>query len=125
MAEVLHDRLANTAAFYSLAMAGWAGLFAVRGRGVDGGYLGAAVIGEGLLVTQALLGVFLVLGGQAGALERPGLHVLYGVMAALVWPGLFTVTRRRPGRREAVLFAAGALFLWGLVLRAAATGAVR
>jgi hypothetical protein len=125
MIELFHGRLATTAAFYTLIMGGWAGVTALRGRGLDGSYLGAAVIGELLLVLQALLGVFLALGGRTAALERPSMHILYGVMAVLIWPFLFTFTRGQSGRREAVLFAAGSLFLWGLVLRAAATGALR
>jgi hypothetical protein len=125
MVAVLHDRLANTAVFYTLAMAGWALLLAARGRGVDGNYLGAIVIGELLLVLQALLGVYLFLTGHGAALDRPWLHVLYGALVALVWPFLFTYTRGAPGRRESILFFAGSLFLWGLVLRAVETGALR
>jgi hypothetical protein len=125
MVAVLHERLANTSVFYTLVMAGWALLLVVRGRGLDGSYLGAIVIGELLLVLQALLGAFLMLGGRGADLDRPWLHVLYGAMVALIWPFLFTYTRGTPGRRESILFFAGSLFLWGLVLRAVETGAVK
>jgi hypothetical protein len=123
MMPTLHDRLASTATFYTLVMAGWAGLLVLRGRGLDGGYLGAIVIGELLLVLEALFGLFLLLGG-AGP-ERPWLHGLYGLLACLIWPFLFTYSRRQAGRREAVLFFAGSLFLWGLVVRASETGVGR
>jgi hypothetical protein len=122
---MLHDRLATTATFYTLVMAGWACLQVARGRGLDGNYFGAIVIGELLLVLQGLLGVFLLLGGQASGLERPWLHGLYGLLVLLIWPFLFTYTRNQPGRRESILFAAGSLFLWGLVVRASETGALR
>ncbi len=121
MIELLHGRLAVTAAFYALIVALWALGLALRGRGLDGNYLGAVVIGELLLVLQALLGLFLMLRG--GGLERAWLHLLYGALATLIWPFLFTYTRNQPGRRESILFAAGSLFLWGLLLRAAETGA--
>lgn len=121
MIEPLHGRLALTAVFYTLVMAGWALVLALRGRGLDGNYLGAIVIGELLLVLQVLLGLFLMLRGAG--VERTWLHILYGALAALIWPFLFTYTRRQPGRRESILFAAGSLFLWGLILRAAETGA--
>lgn len=122
---LLHDRLATTATFYTLVMAAWAGVMVARGRGLDGNYFGAIVIGELLLVLQGLLGVFLLLGGQVGGLDRPWLHVLYGLLVVLIWPFLFTYTRNQPGRRESILFAAGSLFLWGLVVRASETGALR
>ena len=125
MTQLLHDRLAVTATFYTLVMAGWAFVQALRGRGLAGGYFGAIVIGELLLVLQGLLGLFLLLGGSGPALERAWLHGLYGLLALLIWPFLFTYTRNQPGRRESILFAAGSLFLWGLVVRAVDTGAVR
>lgn len=120
MIGLLHDRLAVTAAFFALIMAGWALVQVLRGRGLDGNYLGAIVIGELLLVLQAFLGLLLTLRG--GGLERIWLHILYGALAVFIWPFLFTYTRTQPGRRESVLFAAGSLFLWGLLVRAAETG---
>ncbi len=119
---LLHDRLADTAAFYALALAVWAGFLAVRGRGVDGNYLGAVVIGEGLLLVEGVLGAWLLFAlGQSPA---RGLHFLYGTLALFIWPFLFTYTRSTSGSRESVLFAAGSLFLWGLLLRAATTAVV-
>lgn len=125
MLPLLHARLATTAAFYTLVMAGWALLLVARGRGLDGSFLGAIVVGELLLVLQALLGVSLWLRGQGAAVDRIWLHGLYGALVALIWPFLFTYTRGAPGRRESMLFFAGSLFLWGLVLRAMETGALR
>lgn len=125
MTLLLHDRLATTATFYTLVMAVWAGVQVARNRGLDGNYFGAIVIGESLLVIQGLLGLFLLLGGQGSHLARPWLHGLYGLLVLLIWPFLFTYTRNQPGRRESILFAAGSLFLWGLVVRASETGALR
>jgi hypothetical protein len=120
--ELLHDRLSVTAAFYALAIAVWATVLAARGRGIEGGFLGAIVIGEVLLIVEALLGVWLAL--VAGASPARGIHFLYGILAVLIWPFLLTYTRGRTGQREAVIFAAGSFFLWGLLLRAATTARI-
>jgi hypothetical protein len=119
---LVHERLATTAAFYALALAVWAGFIAFRRRGLDSNYFGAVLIGEALLLAEALLGAWLLL--AVGASPARGIHLLYGVLAVLVWPFLFTYTRSSSGAREAVLFAAGSLFLWGLLLRAASTAAL-
>jgi hypothetical protein len=118
LAEV-HHRLSNAAAFFTFIMGSWAAILALRGRGLDGSYLGAILVGELLLVAEALLGAVLLAG--LGLAPARGIHLLYGLLAVLIWPFLFTATRRDGGRREAILFAAGSFFLWGLVLRAATT----
>ncbi|MFN2114779.1 MAG: hypothetical protein ACK2T6_03625 [Anaerolineae bacterium] len=111
----VHGRLSTAAALFVFAMALWALWLAVRGRGVDSSYTGAVLIGEGLLLAQGALGALLVAGSSSAA--GRGMHILYGVMALLIWP--FVLTFTRGGRRgEAVMFAVGSLFLWGLVLRA-------
>ena len=121
-AALLHDRLATTAAFYAFALAVWAGFLAIRGRGVDGNYLGAVVIGEGLLIFEGALGAWLLFAlGQSPA---RGLHFLYGTLSLFIWPFLFTYTRSTSGSREAILFSAGSLFLFGLLWRAGTTAVV-
>jgi hypothetical protein len=119
IAATLHARLATTAAFYAFALAVWAGLRAIRGRGLDSGYLGAVVIGEALLIVEGALGAWLLL--AMGLSPARGLHFLYGILSLVIWPFLFTYTRSTPGSRESVVFCAGSLFLWGLLLRAATT----
>lgn len=116
---LLHERLATTAAFYALALALWAGYLAVRGRAIDGNYLGAVVIGEGLLIAEGALGAWLLF--ALGQSPDRGIHFLYGTLALIIWPFLFTYTRSSNGSREAVLFSAGSFFLFGLLLRAAST----
>lgn len=116
----LHDRLAMTCLFYTFAMGLWAVWLIIRNRGVDGAYLGAIVIGEMLLVTQALLGLWLYL--DAGIPLTRGLHMLYGILAVLMWPFIYTFTRAGDGgRRESILFAATAFFLWLMLARAVET----
>jgi hypothetical protein len=118
---VVHERLSVTCAFFAFAMGVWGVALAARGRGPDGNYLGAAVIGELLLLAQSGLGAWLLFG--EGLSPGRSLHLLYGVTVLVVWPFLMSYTRRESGPREALLFGAGSFFLFGLVLRAATTGA--
>ena len=111
----LHDGLANTATLYTLILAGWGFWRYARGKGVDGSFLGAVVVGELLLIVQALAGV-LLLGG--GAQVDRGVHILYGVTALLSFPALYAFTRGRDSRREMLLWALLALFVFGVTIRA-------
>lgn len=120
MIETLHERLALTARFYVAAMGAWATWLVIKRQGLAGGYLGALVIGEALLVAEAALGAWLWigLGGDIGG----GLHVLYGLLVVLLWPFLYTFTRGGDGgRRESIVFAAGSFFLWLMLQRAVET----
>lgn len=112
----LHDRLSFSASLFTFAMGIGAVWLAWRGRGIDGGYLGAVLVGEALLVAQAIVGALLWLRADAGP-DR-GIHILYGTMAVLLWPFALTFTRRGGTRRDSVLMAATSLFLWGIVVRA-------
>jgi hypothetical protein len=116
-----HDRLADTAALFTLAIAVWAFVLAIRGRGLDGNFLGAVLVGEGLLVVEAGLGAARLL--IAGAEPGRWVHVLYGLVAVLIWPFLLSYTRGGAQPRDAALFGAASLFLWGIVIRAATTAA--
>ena len=119
MTLALHATLARTALFYVGAIGLWATWLAARNRGLSGAFLGAVVIGEGLLVVEGLLGAWrLVVGGFA--LER-GVHLLYGLLAMLMWPFALTYGRSTEDRRASIAFAAATFFLWLLVRRAVET----
>ena len=115
----IHSRLALTAIFFSLAMGIWAAWNYFRGRGVSASYWGALIIGEIVMLGQGLFGIALLIGGQ-----RPAdmLHLLYGVLVALSWPGVYVYTNARAGRREAALYALVSFFVFGLAIRAVMTG---
>lgn len=115
----LHYGLANTATLYTLALAIWAFVRFARNLGVDGSYLGALVIGEGLLVVQALAGVAIF--GSSG-LQRPGLHVLYGIVALISFPAFYAAIRGRDSRSEMLLWGFLAFFVFGLTIRLRITG---
>ena len=119
MSQLLHDRLADSAAFFTFAMAVWAFWRFLRRQGLSSGYLGAVVVGEALLAVEALLGVFRWL--VAGVDPARWVHLLYGLLAALIWPFIYTYTREARGRVESLMFAAASLFLWGIVMRAIGT----
>lgn len=116
----IHSVLSRTIWLFFLLLGLW-GLFrAIRNNGVDGSYLGALVIGEGLYILQAIMGAILWIGG-----ERPGrtVHLLYGVFALVALPGLFAYMRGDDSNRAQWLYAILTLFLFGVSLRAIGTGA--
>ena len=72
----IHERLANSASWFILILALWAVVQFIRNRPLDGAWMGAAVIAEGLLIFQALLGAWMFWGqGLSGGLERGWLHL--------------------------------------------------
>lgn len=128
MSLLLHDRLARSAAFFTFAMGVWGVARFLRGKPLDGSYLGAIAIGEGLIVIEALLGLFRFI--NTGVAPGRWVHILYGTLATLVWPFLYTYIKQADAmenaeeldpRVESLLFAAGSFFLWGLVMRAIST----
>lgn len=116
---LLHATLARTALFFSAAMGLWSLWLVIRNRGLDGRYMGALVIGEGVIVLQMALGFVLSVQRGWGAVRY--LHVLYGVLAALMWPFIYTFAPRDGSRREAVMFTATSFFLFLLLARAVTT----
>ena len=118
----IHARLANTAMIYCGILAIW-GLFRFfRKEGLSGGYFGAIVIAEILLVIQGAIGVFLWMG--AGR-YRPGyVHWLYGFVLVLAAPIVYAYTKGRQDRPEMLLYAVAYIIMIALVLRATVTGGV-
>ncbi len=55
----IHTRLADSATIFIAVLGVWALFLRLRSRPLDGNWFGAAMIGELLLVAQALLGVYL------------------------------------------------------------------
>jgi len=119
---VLHSGLSNACTLFSLIICGYGLLAFFRGRGVDGTYLGILVVGELLYVTQALVGVGLLL--QSYNAARTWVHYLYGVVLVISLPGLYAYVRGRDTRREALMYALMGLFLAGISLRGITTATV-
>jgi hypothetical protein len=116
----IHGALSRTVTLFFLILGLW-GLFrALRKNSVTGSYMGALVIGEGLFVLQAILGLILLIGGSAPART---VHLLYGVFALVALPGLFAYMKGDDSNRAQWMYAILTLFLFGVSLRAIGTGA--
>lgn len=115
----VHSRLANTASLFIGILALWALFLRIRGRGLDGSWIGAAIVGELLLIAQGLLGGYLYLIGLGAALPRPFLHILYGIVAVVTLPAAYSYFGHLEDERVKTLaMALTCAFLWGIVQRA-------
>ncbi|HEY5668595.1 MAG TPA: hypothetical protein VIS10_01280 [Anaerolineales bacterium] len=116
--EVLHARLANTALLYFGILAIWGLWRTIRKQGLDSSFWGALVIAELLILVQGATGAYLWIIG-----ERPGrwVHILYGVVTALVIPGLYAYTKGESDRRVMVVYTITLLICVGVILRAMST----
>jgi len=119
----IHGALSNTIWLFFLILGLWGGFRAIRSQGVDGSYLGAMVIGEGLYILQGILGVILWVNGLLTPLGRPSMHVLYGVFAVVFMPFIYLVwLRGDDSNRAQWVLSFTTLFLFGIAFRAIGTG---
>ena len=111
----IHARLGNTAFYYTAIMALWGIYRMIRKQGVDSNYWGALIIGEILIVFQGIFGAYLWIIG-----ERPGrsIHILYGVVTALVIPAVYAYTKGDEKRPVVLIYAASLLIGALLIIRA-------
>jgi hypothetical protein len=115
----IHAGLANTASLFVAILAIWALLLAIRSRPLDGGWLGAAVIGELLLIAQFSLGWVLWFQGYGADLPRAWIHILYGAVAVITLPAAYTYfSNIKEHRVQTLAMFAVCAFLWGIVARA-------
>jgi phosphatidylglycerophosphate synthase len=116
----IHARLADSATIFVAVLGLWALLLRFRARPLDNNWVGAAVVGELLLVAQGLLGVYLYyVAGAGAALPRPFMHILYGIVAVLTLPAAHSYFGQLEDEKvKSLAMAAACFFLWGIVLRA-------
>ncbi|MFN8487186.1 MAG: hypothetical protein U0350_06300 [Caldilineaceae bacterium] len=115
----IHTRLSSTATLFTGALALWALFLRFRAKPLDGNWLGAAVIGEVVLLAQSLLGFYLYLQGGGTALPRPFLHILYGIVSIITLPAAYGYFNTLDDENVKTLaMAAACIFLWGIILRA-------
>lgn len=120
---VLHEGLSNMAWMFFLAIGLWGLVRAIRGQAVDGSYLGAVAIGQGLFLLQTIIGVVLWVNGRLSSLARPEVHVLYGAFVIVFLPFIyFTALRGDDSNRGQWVLAFSNLFLFGIALRLITTG---
>jgi len=122
--EQIHARLGNAALLFLFVAGVWGLLRWRRQQSVDANYFGVLVVGELLLAAQTLLGAWMLVQGRGAALDRPGMHVLYGVLTMLTLPAVYAFTQGRTETpREQGLYGFVCLFLAALVWRASVTSA--
>lgn len=114
----IHGRLGFTALYYIAILAIWALWRFFRKEGVSNNYWGALAIAEILVLLQGALGAYLWLSGL-----RPGrgVHILYGIVAALIIPGIYLYTRGDQDRRVMLMYGLGLLIMTGIIIRGVMT----
>jgi hypothetical protein len=117
LAEI-HARLGNASLLYVLFIGLW-GLFRYfRKQGVSSSYFGVLAIAEILIIVHGLLGAVLYFGG---ARPERSIHILYGIVSALVIPGIFAYTQGDNQRRVQLIYGVALLILAALIFRAIST----
>jgi hypothetical protein len=115
----VHAGLANTAVLFIGILGIWAILLRVRARPLDGAWYGAAMLGEGLLLAQVVIGAILYMQGFGVILQRPLLHILYGVVAIITLPAAYAYFSQLENENvKTVAMAVTCIFLWGILHRA-------
>lgn len=115
----IHDGLANATIMYCAIMAVWGLWRFFRKEGLSGGFFGAVVVAEILLLVQGVIGIILFMG--AGRYQAGFMHWLYGIVLVLSAPVVFAYTKGRQERPEMLLYAVAFLIMIALVLRAMVT----
>jgi heme A synthase len=110
--------VARALVLYYTVVGVWGLFLAVRKSGLSPGYRGALVIGVGLGVVQALVGILLVLNGLRPA---DNLHFLYGASVILTLPLVLSYIVDKKVSRP-LAFGLASLFMAGLAIRAITTG---
>jgi steroid 5-alpha reductase family enzyme len=120
----VHARIGNSAILFMLIAGLWGLWRWSRRQGVNPNYLGMLLVGEGLMLVQGVIGVYMWLVLQRAAnLERPGMHFLYGILTVLTLPAAYSfIQGKLDPRREQFVYALVCLFLAGLLWRAMTTG---
>jgi hypothetical protein len=115
----IHASLANTAVLFVAALGLWALGLRLMNRPLDSNWRGAAIIGELVIVAEAVLGGALYLFGSSSALPRPFLHILYGIVALICLPAAQSYFGNvKDENVKTLAMAAVCAFLWGILLRA-------
>ncbi|MCB0024159.1 MAG: hypothetical protein M9936_00705 [Caldilinea sp.] len=115
----VHRGLANASTLFVAALAIWALFLRLRSQPLDGGWFGAAVIGELLLLAQFGVGWILWFQGMGAVLPRAWIHILYGVVAIITLPAAYLYfSKIQDPKVQTIAMAVACAFLWGIVLRA-------
>ena len=113
----VHGRLGSSALLFTIILAVWGFWRFYRRQGVDSNYWGALVICEILILVQGALGLYIYFTG-IGHLNRQFMHILYGIVSAIVIPSVFAFTRGDDRHRVSLVYGAALLFNMGVIMRA-------
>lgn len=105
---------------YALFMAVWGLFLFLLGRNPSGGYTGALILMEGVTVLQGIIGLILVVTGHR---PHDSLHYLYGIIGVVTLPTAYFLSDNATTRRDSLIFGLAGLFLVGVAIRGATTGA--
>ena len=120
--HTVHLVLSNSVWMFFLLVGIWGLYRAIRGMGIDGNYLGAAFIGQGLFFIQGILGIILAVAGNRPA--NNFMHWLYGLFSLVFLPFVYLVWMRGEDDNQAQwVLAFATLFMFGIALRSITTGA--
>jgi len=115
---VLHQGLSRMTWMYFLVLGLWGGYRALRSQGIDGNYMGAAVVGQVLFVLQAIIGVVMWIDGRLPNLARAEVHILYGAFVVVFLPFIYlAVLKGDDSNRGMWVMTFSTLFLFGVALR--------
>jgi hypothetical protein len=117
----LHDFLATMISLFTMGISLLALYRFLRKEGLGSDFWGAVIIGEILIIAQAIVGGFLY---GAGVRPAEGWHYLYGALSVLTWPAAYSYTHNQEdGRRQSGIWLAVSLFLFLMITwRARSTG---
>lgn len=115
----LHGLIANSITVFTLLVTLLAAWKVIRKQPLGPDFWGAVIIGEGLILIQAVIGIILTI-----MRLPPGsnMHFLYGPLVALTWPVLYSYTHSQDERRQAIWWLIGSAFLFALSIRTIGTG---
>ena len=111
--------MAQSGILFFIALGVWALWLRIRSRPLDGGWYGAAAIGEMLMIVEFLLGWLLYGQGLGGNLSRGFVHILYAAVAVITLPAAYLyLSRLQDENVKTVLFAVVCFFLMEVIIRA-------
>ncbi len=115
----LHERVGNAVPLYMALLGMLSFINYFRGQGVDGGMLGAIIIGEIMMLVMAVLGITLFI--ALNRINSLSIHFLYGSLSVIFLPGLWLYTQGVTDRRASLIWGVAGIFMMGLTLRAIGT----
>jgi hypothetical protein len=118
----LHNFLAIMISLFTMGVSLLALYRFLRNEGLGSDFWGTVVIGEILIIVQAILGG--VLYGM-GVRPYEAWHYMYGALAIGTWPAAYSFTHDAEGKRQAGIWLAVSLFLFLMITwRGRTTGAL-